>query len=296
MQRGPETDRAGPHLHMTSTADKPSSAAPGEPDDDQSAPDAEQAREELDQLDDELARSAEQTIRAAIDEEDFDLEGEFLSQDEVNAILAREAELDPADEHALDADAGAGDFEPVVASAEQLPSAEESQPEALEAAALDESADASEPQAPAPLEVAAQSESPAEGNRTPVAEDDAEDAPDEQVLQPAARADVDQDDPLNDDDFLNSAFDDEALAATASVDQVDAEAESLLEEASAPQRLSGLWRRFGPAGVYRGLVAAATAADIPFRRVPSRAKNLIGLLGGMTLLAGIIVWVLTIFR
>jgi len=244
----------------------------------------------LKDLDDELARKAEETIKTSIEEEAFDLEGDFLSQEEVSQILAEEANqaLAQQDDSAL---FDAADFadtnapetpdgvltEPLAGEPADAPADPATEPASPVAAASDESAVSVEPSASASIDTPLAGRKP-----TAFAEEQPElhARPIETLKPPPA-----------------SPKHVAPVPATPSprVDQaIDAAEAELLESADASETdtqpsspLTG-WKHW--------LVRAARTLNAPFGWVPTRARDLIGLVGAVTCAMAIVVWVLAILR
>ncbi|MCG3179990.1 MAG: hypothetical protein BIFFINMI_02344 [Phycisphaerae bacterium] len=248
------------------------------------------AQTELAELDDELARHAEETIQESLDEAEFDLDGDFLSQEDVSRIMAEEAagipalaDPTPAAPAAMPAEAGRPSSphsfeqvaaEPAPAPADEFPTDLEAELESSAAAAgrvEDRQADRTLSEAVAtPASVAPKEAPPREAAR-PTRE-----SPPVPVAAPVCQA----------------------AAETSPIAQdIDEDVASLLDAADLPEGESTprKARRWGLA--WRpAAIRTMTLADWPFRGVPALAKNILGVVGGVTAVVGLAIWVIVLIR
>ncbi len=256
MSRTPTKTTGGNSAPATGGAGPPvASAGPGRGD----------AAAELNQLDEQLARRAETAIQSSVADEGFELEGDFLSQEEISRIMEAESSARPAAGGVAESAEAGGQAEAWAGSAATAPPAElaSPSPQAPGGGEATETKVAAEPGA---KPVAAEVQPAAAGPPWPIAREGSSAGPPAgATLTPPPAADSSAD---------------------------DREAEELL--ASAGKAEAEVGRPAGLATWQRGLAAAAAVLDLPFSWVPPKAKTVIGLVGGVAFLGGLAVWIVAL--
>ncbi|MDD4889139.1 MAG: hypothetical protein PHU85_04360 [Phycisphaerae bacterium] len=223
---------------------------------------------QLEVLDEELVRQAEEAIKTGLDD-GFDLEGEFLSQEEIARVMAEEAA------------AAAKAAEPVAPA---------NPPDSPPAAPIDESAVDQPTTAAAPATAAPVEQSPAQAEvAAPAPEPAPATAPAVATEPPPAPAKVDAV-VMSADDALG-----ETLAPPAKPTAIAApppEPELPLPELSEPAAEPGGDPLAAFAGWKRLTLRVATIVNRPVARLSPRLKNVLGAVGGLLFLAGVALWVI----